>query len=325
MSKFLKTCHVITRIFVYLCLISVLLLYFFKPGIMEWVQTILPAVDNGAWLALVTTLSFAAVMFAASELAYKSLQDNEFLSTLSTSVLKAAFEKFNLNDKRFSKTAKSEKELNESLRDITDRKERIMQELSWEKHNSKKLQKRTIGNKAGSLFFLLAGLAFFLYPIIYYIIMKKPLSVPVGTPLDFCTIVALILTVVIILECGNNQSLLRRLNTILAIRDRGEAYDENEAAQPAPAPGAPVYVYSAPPAPAATPAPVPGAPVPEEEPAAPAVPAVPAAAEPEPPEEVWQPETWTGVPEEEPAAEETPASSFIHLTPEEPEESADGK
>ena len=29
--------------------------------------------------------------------------------------------------------------------------------------------------------------------------------------------------------------------------------------------------------------------------------------------------------EEQPAAEETPASSFIHLTPEEPEESADGK
>ena len=33
MRKFLKTSHVIARIFLYICVIGVLLLYFFKPGV----------------------------------------------------------------------------------------------------------------------------------------------------------------------------------------------------------------------------------------------------------------------------------------------------
>ena len=84
MRKFLKTSHVISRIFLYLSVIGVLLLYFFKPGVIGLAQKLIPTANTGAWLALVTTLSIAAVMFAASELAYKSLTDNEFMITLST-------------------------------------------------------------------------------------------------------------------------------------------------------------------------------------------------------------------------------------------------
>ena len=101
MRKFLKTSHVISRIFLYLSVIGVLLLYFFKPGVISLVQQFVPTADTGAWLALVTTLSIAAVMFAASELAYKSLTDNEFMITLSTSILETASRpRANLNSTR---------------------------------------------------------------------------------------------------------------------------------------------------------------------------------------------------------------------------------
>ena len=83
MRKFLKTSHVISRIFLYICVIGVLLLYFFKPGVLTLMQRFVPDADAGSWLALTTTLSIAAVMFAASELAYKSLLDNEFSQNLS--------------------------------------------------------------------------------------------------------------------------------------------------------------------------------------------------------------------------------------------------
>ena len=324
MNKFLKTCHIISRVFVYLCVILVLLLYFFKPGIMEWAQTVLPAVDNSTWLAVVTALSLAAVLFATSELSYKSLQDNEFLATLSSSLLQPAFEQFEINDGKAGKTVKSERELNENLRDISDGKERVVQELAWEKQHSKTLLKRTLGNKVASLFFLVAGLAFFLFPVVYYLVTKRLFGLESGTPLDYVSIVALILTMVIVFESGNTQGLLRRLNTILAIRGRSDDLSEKPVQAEA-VPSAPVYLYSAP-APVVSapvsPAPVSSTPVnsvpAQEAPAA--APAAPASA-PLPPEEIWHPETWSGVPEETAAAEEGSTNSFIHLTPEVPEES----
>ncbi len=330
MSKFAKTCHVIARLFVYLCVILVLLLYFFKPGVLEWAQTIFPAADNGSWLVVVTTLSIAAVLFATSELAFKGLQDNEFMATLSTSVLKPAYENFDLSDKRFSKAVKSERELNETLRDISDGKERVMQELAWEKQNSRKLQKRAVGNKIVVLFFLLAGLAFFLYPVVFYLLTKRLPWVQSGTVLDYFSIVALILTMVIVLECGNNQGLLRRLNTILGIRGRSDDISESEAAADTVA-AAPVYLYSAPAPVTVTPVSSPvaaaattaGAAVSEESvqeaAAAPTAAAAPATTL--PPEEIWHPENWSGVPEEAAAENESSDTSFIHLTPEEPDES----
>ena len=168
MRKFLKTSHVISRIFLYLSVIGVLLLYFFKPGVMNLMQQFVPTADTGAWLALVTTLSIAAVMFAASELAYKSLTDNEFMITLSTSILETVYGRYDLSDRRFSKPAKGEFEFNQGLRDVTDETERVMHELSWEKQNNKALQKKTIGNMIVALIFFIAGLVFFFCPAVWY-------------------------------------------------------------------------------------------------------------------------------------------------------------
>ena len=133
MRKFLKTSHIIARIFLYICVIGVLLLYFFKPGVIGLAQKFVPEADNGAWLAVVTTLSVAAVMFAASELAFKSLTDNKYMILLSSSVLKPAYERYDLSDRRFSKPEKGEFDFNASLRDVTDEKERVMRELAWER------------------------------------------------------------------------------------------------------------------------------------------------------------------------------------------------
>ena len=307
MRKFLKTSHVISRIFLYLSVIGVLLLYFFKPGVISLVQQFVPTADTGAWLALVTTLSIAAVMFAASELAYKSLTDNEFMITLSTSILETAYSRYDLSDRRFSKPAKGEFEFNQGLRDVTDERERVMYELSWEKQNNKALQKKTIGNMIVALIFFIAGLVFFFCPAVWYPISKGLMSFKTGTVMDYFSLVAIILTLFIIFEIGNNQGPIRRLNTILSIRSRSDELHEKPVL-PASRPEA-FYASAAP----AYEAPKPAAPVVEHVVTSPV-----SAPEPVKPEETWTPEpSWTGVPEETGAEDRPHGSAFVNLTPDE--------
>ena len=313
MRKFLKTSHVISRVFLYLCVIGVLLLYFFKPGVLTLMQRFAPGADTGSWLALTTTLSIAAVMFAASELSYKGLLDNEFMITLSESVLKPVYSRYDLSDRRFSKPAKGEFDFNASLRDVTDGEERVKYELAWEKQHNKKLQKKTLGNKIVTLIFFIAGLVFFFCPFVVYPLTKNLMSLPTGTPMDYFSLVALILTMVIVLELGSNQGKSRRLNTILSIRTRSDELTE----QPTPPAARPEMVYAAPkpayeaPKPSTT-----TAPVPEQVVAAPVSVSV-STPEPVKPEETWTPEpAWTGVPDDLPAEEKPGESAFVNLTPE---------
>ena len=310
MRKFMKTCHVISRVFLYLSVIGILLLYFFKPGVLEFAARIIPSADNSAWLALVTTISVAAVMFAAAELAYKGLTDNEFMLTLSDSVLKPAYRRYDLSDKRFSKPEKDEFGFNASLRDVTDEKERVMRELAWEKQNSKKLQKKTVGNKIVMLIFFIAGLVFFFWPVVCYPVTGRLMRLPVGTAMDYFSLVALVLSLVIVLEIGNNRGHSRRLNTVVSIRTRSDELSEKPAL-PAAAPQ-PVFVQAAPAQEAPKPAP---APMPVSQAAGLEAEAAPAV-ELERPEEGWKPEpAWTGVPED-PEQEKTQEGSFVNLTPE---------
>ena len=313
MRKFLKTSHVISRIFLYLCVIGVLLLYFFKPGVLTLMQRFVPGADTGSWLALVTTLSVAAVMFGASELSYKSLLANEFMITLSDSVLKPVYGRYDLSDRRFSKPAKGEFDFNASLRDVTDGKERVMYELSWEKQHNRKLQKKTVGNKIVTLVFFIAGLAFFLCPVIVYPLTKNLMTLPTGTPLDYFSLVAIILTMIIVLEIGNNQGQSRRLNTILSIRTRSDELSE----KPVLSEARPEAFYTA-----AKPAYEAAKPstasvfVPEQVVTSPAAVTV-SAPEPVKPEETWSPEpVWTGVPEDLSTEEKPGESAFVNLTPE---------
>ena len=307
MRKFLKTSHVISRVFLYLSVIGVLLLYFFKPGVIGLAQQFIPTADTGAWLALVTTLSIAAVMFAASELAYKSLTDNEFMITLSSSILETTYKRYDLSDRRFSKPAKGEFEFNQGLRDVTDEKERVMYELAWEKQNNRALQKKTVGNMIVALIFFIAGLVFFFCPLVWYPVAKGLMSFQTGTVMDYFSLVAILLTLFIIFEIGNNQGPIRRLNTILSIRTRSDELHDKPAV---PAPRPDVFYANAAPAATVYEAPKPAAAAAEHVMAAPV-----SAPEPVKPEENWSPEpAWTGVPEET-GAEETHGSAFVNLTP----------
>ena len=188
-----------------------------------------------------------------------------------------------------------------------------MQELAWERQNCRKLQKKTVGNKVFALLFFVAGLVFVIYPIVHYLVTRTLLTLTVGTLLDYGSLVALILTVAIVFEIGNNQGQIRRLNTILSIRSRSDELSEKPPVLPAVQPE-PV-VYSAP-APYVYEAPKPATPsVPVAEPA-PIAPAVPVEAV--KPEEPWKPEpVWSGVPEEPKAEDKPQESPFVNLTPEE--------
>ena len=316
MRKFLKTSHVISRIFLYLCVLGILFLYFFKPGVLALMQRfVLPSADTDTWpvQALTTALSFAALMFAASELSYKGLQDNEFMITLSESVLKPVYGRYDLSDRRFSKPAKGEFDFNASLRDVTDGQERVKYELAWERQHSRKLQKKTVGNKIVTLIFFIAGLACFFCPLVVYPLARNLMPLPTGTALDIFSLVALILALVIILEIGNNQGQSRRLNTILSIRTRSDELNEKptlpaytaEAGYPA---SKPVYEAPKPAAPVGA--------VPEQV-VTPSASVIVSAPEPVRPEESWTPEpAWTGVPEDLSTEEKPGESAFVNLTPE---------
>ena len=304
MRKFLKTSHVICRVFLYLSVLGVLLLHFFKTAALDLLQQFVPTADMGSWLALVATFSIAAVMFAAAELAYKSLLDNEFKLTLSSSILEPAYERYDLSDKRFSKTAKGEFDFNQSLRDVTDGKERVMYELAWEKQHNKALQKKTFGNKLVTLIFFIAGLVFFFCPFVWYPITGELMSLEFGNFVEYFSMVAVLLTLFIVFEIGNNQGEIKRLSTILSIRSRSDdlsAHPALSAPRPEPAyapPAAPVYEAPKPAAPV-----VPVAPAPAPAPAA---------------EPVWTPEpVWSGVPEDSEAEERPQGSTFVNLTPDE--------
>ena len=317
MRKFLKVCHIISRIFIFLCVASALVLLFLRPEGLGFGPA--PTTDGSFWKVFATTLGLAAVMFAASDWAYRLLEDNDFLEVLSSSILKPAFDRHDLSDKRFHKTSANELDFNASLRAISDGKERTLQELAWEKKNNKQLQKKTVGNGIVSLIFFLLGLLFLVYPIVMYFLTGQVLALPGADILAYVAVAAVVLTFIIIFDYTGYQKALRRLNTVLSIRSRcDEIYEaeRTDLVRPKPLPAflqtpAPEEASAAP-APAAPegePAPKTPAPVilPEEVPAE--APAEPVKEEPVVPE-IPEPEVEPVVPAE------PKESVFESLTPE---------
>ena len=294
MRKFLKVCHIISRVLIFLCVAAALVLLFLRLEGLGFGPA--PTTDGSFWKVFAATLGLAAVMFAASDWAYRLLEDNDFLEALSASVLKPAFERHDLSDKRFHKTSANELDFNASLRTIADGKERTLQELAWEKKNNKQLQKKTVGNGIVSLIFFLLALLFLIYPIVMYFVTGQVLKLPGTDILAYVAVAAIVLTFIIIFDYTGYQKALRRLNTVLSIRSRcDEIYEAERTDLVRPKPlaatveaPAPSYVPAAPAqASEPDPAPVPKAPapviLPEEVPAeVPVETAEAAPAEPEP-------------------------------------------
>ena len=232
MRKFLKVCHIISRVFIFLCVAAAMVLLFFRPEGLGFGPV--PATTDGSfWRVFATTLGLAAVMFAASDWAYRLLEDNDFLQQLSSSILKQAFERHDLSDRRFHKTASDELEFIASLRTISDEKERTLQELAWEKKNNKSLQKKVVGNGTVSLIFFLLGLLFLVYPIVIYFAKGQVLGLPGADLQAYFAVAAVVLTFIIIFDYTGYQKALRRLHTILSIRERcDEIYEQERGAEP---------------------------------------------------------------------------------------------
>ena len=258
MRKFLKVCHIISRVLIFLCVAAALVLLFLRLEGLGFGPA--PTTDGSFWKVFSATLGLAAVMFAASDWAYRLLEDNDFLEALSASILKPAFERHDLSDKRFHKTAANELDFNASLRTISDVKERTLQELAWEKKNNKQLQKKTVGNGIVSLIFFLLALLFLIYPIVMYFVTGQVLKLPGTDILAYVAAAAIVLTFIIIFDYTGYQKALRRLNTVLSIRSRcDEIYEAERTDLVRPKPIA-AYTLSPSDAPAAQ------TPVPEPEP-----------------------------------------------------------
>ena len=226
MRKFLKVCHIISRVFVFLCVAAALVLLFLRLEGLGFGPA--PTTDGSFWKVFAATLGLAAVMFAASDWAYRLLEDNDFLEALSSSILKPAFDRHDLSDKRFHKTSANELDFNASLRTISDGKERTLQELAWEKKNNKHLQKKTVGNGIVSLIFFLLALLFLVYPIVMYFVTGQVLKLPGTDILAYVAVAAIVLTFIIIFDYTGYQKALRRLNTVLSIRSRCDEIYEAE-------------------------------------------------------------------------------------------------
>ena len=194
-------------------------------------------------------------MFAASDWAFTSLEEKEFLVTLSSSILHPCYDEHDLSDRHYAKAASAgELDFNANLREVTDGRERIMQELAWERKNNKRLKGKAAGNSIVSLVFFLAALFFLIYPIVLFLVKGQLLTLPDGSFMPYFTMAAVVLTLLILCDNTGYWVLQRRLNTVLSIRNRNDALDNAPTAPtplPAPAPAsAPVSA----PAPAPTPA-----------------------------------------------------------------------
>lgn len=226
MRKFLKVCHIISRVFIFLCIAAALVLLFLRPEGLGFGPA--PTTDGSFWKVFAATLGLAAVMFAASDWAYRLLEDNDFLEVLSSSILKPAFDRHDLSDKRYHKTAANELDFNASLRSISDVRERTLQELAWEKKNNKQLQKKTVGNGIVSLVFFVLALLFLVYPVVMYFLNGQVLKLPGLDILAYVAVAAVVLTFIIIFDYTGYQKALRRLNTVLSIRSRCDEIFEAE-------------------------------------------------------------------------------------------------
>ena len=69
MRKFLRACHVISRILIVLSLAAILVLYYYRPDSFAFIG-VKGAAHESFWLVFGTTLAMAAVMFAASDWAF---------------------------------------------------------------------------------------------------------------------------------------------------------------------------------------------------------------------------------------------------------------
>ena len=308
MRKLLRVCHIISRIFIFLIMAAILLLYFMRPDTLGFLNKG-AAADGLFWEVFATTFSMAAVMFAASDWAYRSMEDSDYLVTLSSSILRPCYEEHDLSDKHYAKAASADEwDFNANLRDVTDQKERVLQELAWEKKNNKRLKSKANANGIVSLFFFLAALFFLIYPIVLFAVDEVLLALPDGSFMPYFTTAAVILTVLIVFDNNSYRNHIRRLNTILSIRSRNDELHDAPAAEPAavlPAAPAPAYVPAPAPVSYAAPAAAPAVPAPAPAPAPAPVPAV------EEPEPVFTPA------EPAPAVPETADSIFESLEPEE--------
>ena len=291
MRKFLRACHVISRILIVLSLAAILVLYYYRPDSFAFIG-VKGAANESFWLVFGTTLAMAAVMFAASDWAFTSMEEKEYLVTLSSSILHPCYDAHDLSDRHYAKAASAgELDFNANLREVTDGRERVMQELAWERKNNKRLKSKATGNGVVSLIFFLAALFFLIYPIVMFLVKGQLLTLPDGSFMPYFTMAAVVLTLLILCDNTGYWVLQRRLNTVLSIRNRNDGLD-NTAAAPAPLP-APAPVS----APVPTPAPVPVSPAPAPAPVPEAPAYVPA--------------------EKEAVPEEKPGSVFESLSPEE--------
>ena len=254
MRKFLRACHFISRILIVLCVAAILVLYYYRPDSFAFIG-VRGAAHESFWLVFGTTLGMASVMFAASDWAFTSLEEKEFLVTLSSSILHPCYDEHDLSDRHYAKAASAgELDFNANLREVTDGRERIMQELAWERKNNKRLKGKAAGNSIVSLVFFLAALFFLIYPIVLFLVKGQLLTLPDGSFMPYFTMAAVGLTLLILCDNTGYWVLQRRLNTVLSIRNRNDALDNAPTAPtplPAPAPAsAPVSA----PAPAPTPA-----------------------------------------------------------------------
>lgn len=229
MRKFLKVCHIISRVLVFLCVAAAIALLFFRPEGLGF-GPVPPTADGSFWRVFATTLGFAAVMFAASDWAYRLLEDNDFLQQLSASILKPAFARNDLSDRRFHKTASDELDFIASLRTVSDERERTLLELAWEKKNNKHLQKKTVGHGIISLVFFVLALLFLVYPIAFYFVRGQVLALPGADLQAYFAVAAVVLTFIIIFDYTGYQKAQRRLNTVLSIRERCDEFYESERA-----------------------------------------------------------------------------------------------
>ncbi len=202
-------------------------------------------VDAELWRNLLAIIAVFSVLLALSDLYRKSANDRRNLSLLSSSVIDPLYNKY-LGSGLFKTSDGNDitkmnysgnSDFNQSLRSVTDSRERSMQELAWEYRCNKRRMRKSKSDAVFSAVFLILAFVVLIGAVVlkfffpqYYPNFDREL-------LELVILCCFAFAIAVAYANGGNFSSLQTVQTVLGLRDRClEADDQERTVRPEPTP-----------------------------------------------------------------------------------------
>lgn len=216
--------------------------------------------EDAVWQNLIALIAVFSALLSLSDLYKKSADDQRNLSILSASVIDPLFNRY-MGEGLFKTSDGSDMtkmsfsgdyDFNQNLRNVTDTKERALMELVWEHQCNKKRIRRSRTNAVLRTVLLILAVLLLAGGLVLLFVFPQyfpPLSPSI---LQVITLCSFVFVLAVAYANSGNFACLQKMQTILGLRDRCSALDENKLAvvkpEPTPAPQVVIPVQVAVPA-----------------------------------------------------------------------------